>query len=80
MPLDLLTPQKKLSGHPNVVQFCSAASISKEESDTGQAEFLILTELCKGKESSGACMHAIRAAVCAGLNAHRFCFLLYVWV
>lgn len=32
-----------------MVQFCSAASISKEESDTGQAEFLILTELCKGK-------------------------------
>uniref|UniRef100_A0AAR2IIC8 Cyclin-G-associated kinase n=1 Tax=Pygocentrus nattereri TaxID=42514 RepID=A0AAR2IIC8_PYGNA len=41
--------KKKLSGHPNVVQFCSAASISKEESDTGQAEFLILTELCKGQ-------------------------------
>uniref|UniRef100_A0AAY5EA99 Cyclin-G-associated kinase n=1 Tax=Electrophorus electricus TaxID=8005 RepID=A0AAY5EA99_ELEEL len=40
---------KKLSGHPNIVQFCSAASISKEESDTGQAEFLILTELCKGQ-------------------------------
>ncbi|XP_056139949.1 cyclin-G-associated kinase [Lampris incognitus] len=40
---------KKLSGHPNVVQFSSAASISKEESDTGQAEFLILTELCKGQ-------------------------------
>uniref|UniRef100_A0A674CYJ1 Cyclin-G-associated kinase n=1 Tax=Salmo trutta TaxID=8032 RepID=A0A674CYJ1_SALTR len=40
---------KKLSGHPNVVQFSSAASIAKEESDTGQAEFLILTELCKGQ-------------------------------
>ncbi|XP_041855326.1 cyclin-G-associated kinase isoform X2 [Melanotaenia boesemani] len=40
---------KKLSGHPNIVQFSSAASISKEESDTGQAEFLILTELCKGQ-------------------------------
>lgn len=40
--------QKKLSGHPNIVQFCSAASIGKEESDTGQAEFLLLTELCKG--------------------------------
>ncbi|XP_012671426.1 cyclin-G-associated kinase isoform X2 [Clupea harengus] len=40
---------KKLSGHPNVVQFSSAASIGKEESDTGQAEFLILTELCKGQ-------------------------------
>ncbi|NWJ08978.1 GAK kinase, partial [Crypturellus undulatus] len=40
---------KKLSGHPNIVQFCSAASIGKEESDTGQGEFLLLTELCKGK-------------------------------
>ncbi|XP_051026526.1 cyclin-G-associated kinase [Acomys russatus] len=40
---------KKLSGHPNIVQFCSAASIGKEESDTGQAEFLLLTELCKGQ-------------------------------
>uniref|UniRef100_A0A8C6ERM6 Protein kinase domain-containing protein n=1 Tax=Marmota marmota marmota TaxID=9994 RepID=A0A8C6ERM6_MARMA len=40
---------KKLSGHPNIVQFCSAASIGKEESDTGQAEFLLLTELCRGK-------------------------------
>uniref|UniRef100_A0AAY5KUX6 Cyclin G associated kinase n=1 Tax=Esox lucius TaxID=8010 RepID=A0AAY5KUX6_ESOLU len=42
---------KKLSGHPNVVQFSSAASIAKEESETGQAEFLILTELCKGASS-----------------------------
>uniref|UniRef100_A0A4W3HH63 Cyclin-G-associated kinase n=1 Tax=Callorhinchus milii TaxID=7868 RepID=A0A4W3HH63_CALMI len=40
---------KKLSGHPNIVQFSSAASIGKEESDTGQAEYLILTELCKGQ-------------------------------
>ncbi|XP_028569083.2 cyclin-G-associated kinase isoform X1 [Podarcis muralis] len=40
---------KKLSGHPNVVQFCSAASIGKEESDTGQGEFLLLTELCRGQ-------------------------------
>ncbi|CAH2293096.1 cyclin-G-associated kinase [Pelobates cultripes] len=38
---------KKLSGHPNIVQFSSAASIGKEESDTGQGEFLLLTELCK---------------------------------
>ncbi|KAF4790737.1 Cyclin-G-associated kinase [Turdus rufiventris] len=41
--------KKKLSGHPNIVQFCSAASIGKEESDTGQGEFLLLTELCKGQ-------------------------------
>uniref|UniRef100_A0A8C5KCE8 Protein kinase domain-containing protein n=1 Tax=Jaculus jaculus TaxID=51337 RepID=A0A8C5KCE8_JACJA len=46
---------KKLSGHPNIVQFCSAASIGKEESDTGQAEFLLLTELCKGLPWSLSC-------------------------
>lgn len=39
---------KKLSGHPNVIQFISAASIGKEESDHGQAEYLICTELCTG--------------------------------
>ncbi|KAK3091567.1 hypothetical protein FSP39_020845 [Pinctada imbricata] len=39
---------KKLSGHPNIVQFIAAASISKEESGHGQAEYLLLTELCSG--------------------------------
>ena len=43
---DLNVTKKKLCGHPNIVQFISAASISKEESGHGQAEFLILTELC----------------------------------
>ena len=43
------TLQKKLSGHPNIIQFISAASIGKEESDHGQSEFLILTELCTGE-------------------------------
>ncbi|CAH1774732.1 unnamed protein product [Owenia fusiformis] len=43
-----ITLLKKLSGHPNIIQFVSAASIGKESSDTGQAEFLILTELCTG--------------------------------
>ncbi|XP_074640546.1 cyclin-G-associated kinase-like isoform X2 [Tubulanus polymorphus] len=41
---------KKLSGHPNIVTFIAAASISKEESDHGQSEYLILTELCSGGE------------------------------
>lgn len=41
--------QKKLVGHPNIVDFVSAASIDKKDSDHGQAEFLILTELCTGK-------------------------------
>uniref|UniRef100_T1JLE5 Auxilin n=1 Tax=Strigamia maritima TaxID=126957 RepID=T1JLE5_STRMM len=39
---------KKLSGHPNVIQYYSAAAVEKERSEHGKAEFLILTELCTG--------------------------------
>ncbi|KAH3730757.1 cyclin-G-associated kinase-like [Dreissena polymorpha] len=39
---------KKLTGHPNIVQFISAASIGKEQSGHGQAEYLLLMELCTG--------------------------------
>lgn len=46
--MDEIKYLKKLSGHPNIVQFITAASIGKEQSDHGQAEFLLLTELCSG--------------------------------
>ncbi|KAG8186867.1 hypothetical protein JTE90_024110 [Oedothorax gibbosus] len=39
---------KKLSGHPNIIQFYAAASIDKESSDQGKTEYLLLTELCTG--------------------------------
>ncbi|GFN87115.1 cyclin-g-associated kinase-like, partial [Plakobranchus ocellatus] len=39
---------KKLSGHPNIIQFITAASIGKEQSDHGQSEYLLLTEFCPG--------------------------------
>ncbi|CAD5112095.1 DgyrCDS1335 [Dimorphilus gyrociliatus] len=39
---------KKLSGHPNIVKFMNAASIGKNDSGHGQAEYLLLTELCTG--------------------------------
>jgi cyclin G-associated kinase len=41
--------QKKLTGHSNIVKFIAAASIGKEESGHGQAEYLLLMELCGGK-------------------------------
>lgn len=41
--------KKRLRGHPNIVQFYSAASLSEKETDHGMSEFLILTELCSGK-------------------------------
>ncbi|KAI8787018.1 cyclin-G-associated kinase isoform X1 [Biomphalaria glabrata] len=39
---------KKLSGHPNIIQFISAAAIGADQSDHGQSEYLLLTELCSG--------------------------------
>lgn len=59
--------QKKLSGHPNIVQFCSAASIGKEESDTGQAEFLLLMELCRGEVP--AARHHPAGGTAAGVSS-----------
>lgn len=61
--------QKKLSGHPNIVQFCSAASIGKEESDTGQAEFLLLTELCKGEPQASQGGRGLGAALALGAGS-----------
>lgn len=39
---------KKLRQHPHIIQYVQAASIGKNESDHGKAEFLLLTELCTG--------------------------------
>ncbi|RZC42947.1 cyclin-G-associated kinase [Asbolus verrucosus] len=39
---------KKLSGHPNIIQYLSASYIDKSQSSHGQAEFLLVTELCTG--------------------------------
>ena len=41
---------KRLSGHPNIIQFISAASVSASESSHGQDEFLLCTEYCEGEE------------------------------
>lgn len=43
--------QKKVSGHPNVINFLSATLIEKSQSSHGQNEYLILTELCRGEFS-----------------------------
>ncbi|XP_031568083.1 cyclin-G-associated kinase-like [Actinia tenebrosa] len=41
---------KQIRGHPNIVQFFSAASLGEKESGHGMTEYLILTELCAGGE------------------------------
>lgn len=37
---------KKLSGHPNIVQYLAAASIDKSDGSHVNHEYLLLTELC----------------------------------
>uniref|UniRef100_A0A6B2E633 Cyclin-G-associated kinase n=1 Tax=Phlebotomus kandelakii TaxID=1109342 RepID=A0A6B2E633_9DIPT len=39
---------KQLSGHPNIVTFISASFIDRTQSVQGNAEYLLVTELCKG--------------------------------
>ncbi|GAB0091933.1 cyclin-G-associated kinase [Sergentomyia squamirostris] len=39
---------KQLSGHPNIVTFISASFIDRTQSAQGNAEYLLVTELCKG--------------------------------
>ena len=44
-----INTHKQLSGHPNIVNFVSATYIDKTNGPQQRAEYLLLTELCKGK-------------------------------
>ncbi|KAK6634789.1 hypothetical protein RUM44_000036 [Polyplax serrata] len=44
--LEEINVLKKLSGHPNIIQYLAAASVDKTVSSHGKNEYLILTELC----------------------------------
>lgn len=39
---------KQISGHPNIVKFVNASFIDKTNSAQGNAEYLVVSELCKG--------------------------------
>lgn len=39
---------KRLAGHPNVIQYLSASFIDRNQTTHGQAEYLLVTELCTG--------------------------------
>ncbi|XP_074031874.1 LOW QUALITY PROTEIN: cyclin-G-associated kinase [Leptinotarsa decemlineata] len=39
---------KRISGHPNIIQYLSASFIDKSQTQHGQSEFLLVTELCPG--------------------------------
>ncbi|KAJ8945124.1 hypothetical protein NQ318_001589 [Aromia moschata] len=39
---------KKITGHPNIIQYLSASFIDKSQTTHGQSEFLLVTELCPG--------------------------------
>lgn len=40
---------KQLSGHPNIVKFIAASFIDRTQSGQGNAEYLLVTELCNGE-------------------------------
>lgn len=42
---------KQLSGHPNIVKYITASFIDRTQSGQGNAEYLLVTELCKGKDT-----------------------------
>nr|CAH7718848.1 unnamed protein product [Callosobruchus chinensis] len=39
---------KKISGHPNIIQYLSASFVDKSQTTHSQSEFLLVTELCPG--------------------------------
>lgn len=39
---------KKVSGHPNIIQYLSASFTDRNQTTHGQGEFLLVTELCTG--------------------------------
>ncbi|XP_023312590.1 cyclin-G-associated kinase-like, partial [Anoplophora glabripennis] len=39
---------KKVSGHPNIIQYLSASFIDKSQTSHNQSEFLLVTDLCPG--------------------------------
>ncbi|KAK4875159.1 hypothetical protein RN001_011581 [Aquatica leii] len=39
---------KKLTGHPNIIQYLSTSVIEKNQTSHGQTEYLLVTELCTG--------------------------------
>jgi cyclin G-associated kinase len=40
---------RSISGHPNVVQFVAASFIDRTQSGSRTAEYLLVSELCKGR-------------------------------
>lgn len=46
-----LNIHKQLSGHPNIVKYVAASFIDRTAAK-GNAEYLLVSELCKGKTTS----------------------------
>lgn len=44
-----LNIHKQISGHPNIVKFVAASFIDRTNSAQGNAEYLLVSELCKGE-------------------------------
>lgn len=63
---------KKLSGHPNIIQYLSASFTDKNQTSHGQAEFLLVTELCTG----GSLVEALQARKTA-FDPETICRIFY---
>jgi cyclin G-associated kinase len=44
-----ISTHKQLSGHPNIVKYIAASFIDRTQSGTRTAEYLLVSELCKGR-------------------------------
>lgn len=47
-----LNIHKQLTGHPNIVKYVAASFIDRTNSTKGNAEYLLVSELCKGNTFS----------------------------
>ncbi|XP_045473682.1 cyclin-G-associated kinase [Harmonia axyridis] len=52
---------KKLAGHPHIIQYLTASLIDKSQTQHGQTEFLVVTELCTG----GSLVDILKARISA---------------
>ena len=43
------SPQRQLRGHPHIIQLVAAAGSPPSHTSHGNAEFVILTDLCTGQ-------------------------------
>lgn len=49
---------KQVSGHPNIIKYIAATYIDRTGSAQGNAEYLLVSELCKGSHNQTAVIYS----------------------